>query len=110
VSCTSATFCMAAGSDGHVDIWNGASWSAQPSARASPRSAPCRAPRCTRVRQPGPARPVTTPKAGTARPGHRRLLRLPPEEVRSQFRQSPARGRGRAKRSVITSATAPSSK
>jgi hypothetical protein len=29
VSCTSASFCMAAGSDGHVDIWNGTSWSSQ---------------------------------------------------------------------------------
>jgi len=32
VSCTSPSFCMAAGSDGHVDIWNGTSWSARPSA------------------------------------------------------------------------------
>jgi hypothetical protein len=32
VSCTSATFCMAAGADGHVDTWNGTSWSAQPTA------------------------------------------------------------------------------
>jgi hypothetical protein len=27
VSCTSARFCMAAGGDGHVDTWNGTSWS-----------------------------------------------------------------------------------
>jgi len=27
VSCTSAAFCMAAGGDGHVDTWNGTSWS-----------------------------------------------------------------------------------
>jgi hypothetical protein len=27
VSCTSAKFCVAAGGDGHVDIWNGKSWS-----------------------------------------------------------------------------------
>ena len=32
VSCTSVSFCMAAGTDGHVDIWNGTSWSAQPTA------------------------------------------------------------------------------
>jgi hypothetical protein len=32
VSCTSASFCMAAGADGHVDTWNGTSWSAQPTA------------------------------------------------------------------------------
>jgi hypothetical protein len=32
VSCTSASFCMAAGADGHVDIWNGTSWAAQPTA------------------------------------------------------------------------------
>jgi hypothetical protein len=32
VSCTSASFCMAAGIDGHVDVWNGTSWSAQQSA------------------------------------------------------------------------------
>ncbi len=31
VSCTSVSFCMAAGTDGHVDLWNGTSWSAQPS-------------------------------------------------------------------------------
>jgi hypothetical protein len=31
VSCASATFCVAAGIDGHVDTWNGTSWSAQPS-------------------------------------------------------------------------------
>ena len=32
VSCTSASFCMAAGTDGHVDTWNGTVWSAQPTA------------------------------------------------------------------------------
>lgn len=32
VSCASAAFCVAAGFDGHVDMWNGTSWSAQPSA------------------------------------------------------------------------------
>lgn len=32
VSCTSARFCMAAGDDGHVDIWNGITWSAEPTA------------------------------------------------------------------------------
>lgn len=32
VSCTSVSFCMAAGADGHVDTWNGTSWAAQPTA------------------------------------------------------------------------------
>ena len=31
VSCTSAAFCMAAGGDGHVDTWNGTSWSSSAS-------------------------------------------------------------------------------
>lgn len=29
VSCTSASFCAATGFDGHVDMWDGSSWSAQ---------------------------------------------------------------------------------
>jgi hypothetical protein len=32
VSCTSATFCMASGNDGHVDTWNGTSWSSSTTA------------------------------------------------------------------------------
>ena len=32
VSCTSAKFCVAAGGDGHVDTWNGKSWSSAASA------------------------------------------------------------------------------
>lgn len=57
VSCTSASFCMAAGADGHVDIWNGTSWAAQPTASgfSSLTSVSCASPSSCEAAGTGPA-------------------------------------------------------
>ena len=57
VSCTSEKFCMAAGGDGHVDIWNGKSWSSRASAAgfASLSSVACTSPRFCEAVGSGPS-------------------------------------------------------